>query len=838
MRTPAALAALPLIAGAAAGLLLPDTAASLALPCAGAAVLCAVAALGAFGFDDGPDDGPLVVIGVVTGCLLAGASLGVSAARLAYAPSLLGWFTALDVSARGDPVRLEGVLREDASPGAYGWSLTMDVRRAGGSDVTGGVRLSVGGVPAADTAGEWRAGRPVRLPAILRPPAIYGNPGVPDESRALARRGIVLVGSVKSAALVEITAAGSVVDEAAAGARTWARGRLAADVGRWSAQSGAIASAILIGDRSGLSDEDQRRLQQAGTYHVIAISGGNIAILTVLLLGGLRILRVPDRAAAAAAIAVLLFYGRLTGGSPSVARAVAAASVFLAGRVLDHRGPALNALAVAAVAAVALSPAVVFDAGFILSFGASLGILLGTPRMPGLSARRSPHEHGGRSSGLQTPSWATDRLWSRAGRALVTGALALLGATVGAEAAILPVTAAVFSQVTFAGLALNFAAIPLMAIVQGASMATLAAAWVPAPDDHGIVPRAGEAAGYVTHVAALWLVGSASLVDHAPWLSRDVPAPAWSLTAAYYAGAVVCVSSIRFARAGLSLLVACAAAILFGASALTRDAVPPPPQGSLRVVFLDVGQGDSTLVLMPGGRTLLVDAGGLAGSTFDIGDRVVSPALRAFGVRALDAVVLTHGDPDHIGGAPAILRRFRPPAIWEGVPVPAHVRLRDLARAAASAGATWRSVQAGDREVDGPVEIRVLHPPPPDWERPRVRNEDSIVLEIRMGDVSIVLPGDIGPEGERALAPHLAPNRIVVVKAPHHGSASSSTEAFIRATHPSAVVFSAGRGNRFGHPAPAVVERYRLAGAQMLRTAEQGAIILDTDGRSLTFTPW
>jgi hypothetical protein len=205
--------------------------------------------------------------------------------------------------------------------------------------------------------------------------------------------------------------------------------------------------------------------------------------------------------------------------------------------------------------------------------------------------------------------------------------------------------------------------------------------------------------------------------------------------------------------------------MLVGPALTTSVGVPAPPAGFLRVVFLDVGQGDSTVVLLPGTRTLLVDAGGLPGASLDIGDRVVAPALRAFSVRSIDTLVLTHGDPDHIGGAPAILRRFSPREIWEGVPVPPHVALRDLATAATASGAAWRSVQSGDRETSGGVEIRVLHPPPADWERQRVRNEDSVVIELRLGSVSIVLPGDIGREAEQILTPRLATAPITIVKA-------------------------------------------------------------------------
>lgn len=808
MRTPASLVALPLLIGVSAGLLLYDLAPdSLALCTAGAALLSCVAAFGSFGHEDTPG----VLIAVVLGCLFSGASLGLSAARAAYAPDLLTWFDARSEPEAGEPVVIEGILRDDASPGPLGVSLTIDVTRASSRDSRGGVRLSVGGVPAAAAIATWRAGRAVRLPAILRIPTLYGDPGVPDDVRSLARRGIVLVGSVKSASLVEVLAKGTPVEEAAASARRWARARLAANVGRWSSDSGAIAAAILIGDRSGLSDDDQRRLQEAGTYHVIAISGGNIAILTAIVLVVLRAVRVPGRPAAAVAIVLLVFYAQLTGSSASVSRAVTAASVYLAGRILDHRGPPLNALAVAAIAGIALSPLAVFDAGFILSFGATLGILL-------VATRIVPRFVAGRKRSASR----------RLAVAVAAAAAALFGATVSAELALAPVSAVVFSRITFAGLLLNFAAIPLMAIVQGASMVTLAAA--------PFAPEAAGAAGYVTHLAAFSLVRSAWLVDLAPWLSRDVAPPSWSLIGAYYCCGAACLVSPRFVRAGIAGIVVCGAIMLIGPALFTRTDIAPAVPGRLRVVFLDVGQGDSTMVRTPDGRVILIDTGGVAGSTFDIGERVIAPALRAAGVRSVDTLVITHGDPDHLGGAPAMMRLFGPRTVWEGVPVPPHVKLRELAVAAAAAKTSWRTVQAGDYERNGPVEIRVLHPPPPDWERQRVRNDDSIVIELRMGDVSIVLPGDIGAEAERTIQLALRP--LAIVKAPHHGSATSSTVPFIRAAHPSAVVFSAGRGNHFGHPAPVVVGRYREAGALMFRTDVDGAVVLDTDGRTVEISTW
>ncbi len=819
MRVPCALVAVPLIAGAVAGLLLADSAPGscglAAAAAAGVAVLAAVAAIA--------DDSSLeATLAIVAGTLMAGFSLGVQTARETY-----GREPAVAV---GEPVVVEGWLREDAALAVAGAAVTLDVVRAGPAGrepaplARGvGVRLGVTGAAAAGAVGQWRAGRLLRVTAIVRPPATYRNFGVPDEARSLARRGVALVGTVKSAALVEVVREGSVLDELSAAVRAWARRRLFEVIGRQSPRSAAIATAILIGDRSGIPDEDERRLQVAGTYHVIAISGGNIAILAALLLFLLRLALVPPRLASAATIVALLFYGRLTGAPPSVARAITAAVVYLAARVIDHRGPALNALAVAAVAAVAVFPFAVLDPGFILSFGATLGILVGLPRLvPPARTRRG-------SSVI------------RAARAVTWSVVALSAATLCAEAVLLPVAATLFARVTFAGLILNFLAIPLMTVVQVASLVALAAAGI---------PRVAGVAARVSHLSTVGLVDSARLVDVVPWLSVDVIPPALWLVAVYYGACVllpvgrgikprptdVSVERPFMGRLGGRLtaiaFAVAIAAILLSPPFAQRGAPLPAPDGLLRVAFLDVGQGDATAVRLPGGRTLLIDAGGLPGSSFDAGERVVAPALHALGVRRLDTLVVTHADPDHVGGAAAVMRRFAPRSVWEGVPVPPNPALRELAALAASRSAVWRTVQAGDAERLDDVEVRVWHPPPPDWERQRVRNDDSVVVELRYGDVSILLTGDIEREAERALASRLSLAPIVVLKAPHHGSATSSTDAFVRAARPAAVVISAGRRNPFGHPHPAVVARYRDAGVEIFRTDLDGAVVVDTDGKT------
>ena len=256
----------------------------------------------------------------------------------------------------------------------------------------------------------------------------------------------------------------------------------------------------------------------------------------------------------------------------------------------------------------------------------------------------------------------------------------------------------------------------------------------------------------------------------------------------------------------------------------------------LEATFIDVGQGTATLVRFPSGDALLVDAGGAGGGRFDIGRRVVQPAVWAAGVHRLTYVVATHGDADHVGGAASMVADFRPREVWEGVPVPPEPLLRQLRVVAGRAGSAWRSVQRGDRVRLGEADVVAWHPEPPEWERQRVRNDDSVVVEVRYGEVSLLLTGDVEASAEAEVAPLLEPAGVRVMLAPHHGSATSSTWRLLEAAVPDLAVISAGRGNRYGHPHAAVLERYRAIGARVLRTDIDGAISLRTDGHAVEVT--
>lgn len=661
--------------------------------------------------------------------------------------------------------------------------------------------ITVAGELSVPRVQQWTKGRSIRAVAALGRPPVYRNFGVEERWPRLSRTAVSL--SVKSAALVEVTARAPPWGEAFARARAFVRQRVESRIRPFGSTTAAVALAILLGERAALDPRLIERLQQAGIYHVMALSGGNVALVLWAIVWLRHVRRTAHRTWGGGAGLLLTAYGGLVSAEPSVDRAIAVAALYVCAAALDVRASPGHLLAVVAIGALMWDPGALFDVGAWLTFAATAGLIglaepVATCVVSPLVARLEIY-------GVRVPRTVA----------------ALLTASVCAELSLWPIALFAFGQVTLLGVVLNFAAVPLMAFVQVA--ATLAVV---------VHQAAAPLVAAAVHWAVQGVLFTARAVDAWPLMVFAGRPPGPLAMAAYFGALVLWAARGRPAVPHHLLAVPnyLLAAVVASAAWLVAPSWSGAQGRQLTMTVLDVGQGDATLVRFPAGQALLVDGGGVAGGGFDVGERVVRPALAALGIRRLTHVALTHGDPDHIGGLGSVVGRLRPTEVWEGVPVPDHEPTVALATEARRVGAAWRRLQAGDKVAFGAAIVSVLHPPLPDWERQRVRNDDSLVLVIRYGDVTFVMPGDIGQAVEAMLASCPLEGAIRIVRVPHHGSRTSSSEAWLKWARPSVAIVSAGSSNRFGHPAADVLERYRAAGVLILRTDEDGAVQVRTNG--------
>jgi competence protein ComEC len=686
-------------------------------------------------------------------------------------------------AAPAEPVELDGMAARDGRILGDRTLLAIDVDRVRERGVwrsrRGRVRVEVLGAHAA--ALDVLQGERLRVFAVMSLPRGALTPGAFDPVGYAFREGVHAHGVSKSALLVTRVPGltGPPWRRAAARVRAWSRRALAREV--MPGEERALLLAMVLGDRSELGDETSEAFRAAGTYHVLAISGAQVALLAAVLVALLRRMRLPPDPVAAAVCLALAFYAELVGGDVPVVRAAVMATVLLLGRALSLDADAANLLGLAAGLLLVLRPSAIGDVGFQLSFGATLAIVRLTP----------PLLQGVRPLPLRVD-------------------LALAG-SLSAQLALAPLLAVHFQRLAPAALFLNLAAVPLSGAVLLAGLAVLAAA--------AVAPFAAPLLGDLAWICAHALLRSADPVRWLPGLDVRVPPPPLWATGAMACGLVALAREGR-RRAALPLAIG-VAGLLWGTTVAA--------DGRLHVSVLDVGQGDGIVVTSPAGRVRVVDAGPAFEGGIDAGEAVVGPYLRVQGVRRIDRVLVTHAHPDHAGGVPFLLRSFAVAELWEG-PAPANDgSYRRLAAAARSAGVPRRTVLRGLRETWDGVEVEVLWPRRAPRAPLRVRNDDSVVVRLRFGDTTLFLSGDIEAAAEGALDGPAS----TVLKVPHHGSRSSSSAAFLAAVGPRLAVLSAGFRNRHGHPHPQVVERFRLRGVELLRTDVDGTITLTSDGHRL-----
>ena len=777
-----------------------------------------------------------------------------------------------------EPLRWRGRLRENPLDLPWGrrYEIELEEVEVAGRSVSasGGLRLNLyGRASVAQSPNDLRAGDRVEALALARPPRNFLDPGAFDFQGYLARQGIDLTGTLRSGELLQL------VDRPPPG--LWqrlarARANLLARLESLfpgQTERAAALRAMLLGDRSFVDSEAVTAFQKTAVYHVLVVAGLHVGALAVFVYWLCRRLRFPMGLTSLATATALVAYVAVVQDRPPILRAGLVAVVYVIARWLFRRVEMLNTVALAALTLLFVSPSFLGDSSFQLSFLAA-GVIAGLA-LPWIERTSAPYRTGLRHlsdvtrDGSHSPRAAQFRLDMRAANAWLAPRLTpwlarrsetlltlpvrvalrlweivLLSAVI--QWGMMPLLARDFHRVSLGGPLANIPAVILTGIIVPLGFLTLAATFV-------WVRLAAVCANMLGRCVGL-LLAIVEWFSRLPHLSYRIPGPPVWLIAAFLVVLAILAATARVASARREKQDAtrqgppptarggqwaAAALVVLTILVAWHPFAPVLAQGKLEADVLDVGQGDSIFVVFPGGETMLVDGGGLAGSEWiggyrsgiDVGEEVVSPYLWSRGLKRLDVVALTHAHHDHLGGLHSVLENFRVGQLWIGrdEDTPAFRGL--LAEARARGLAIVHKAQGAGFEWSG-VRGEALWPPDagPVGE---ASNDDSLVLRLSDGRVRLLLPGDIQERVEDKLVADHAPLRADFLKVPHHGSKTSSTEEFLSAVAPTVAVVSVGQGNPFGQPAENVLNRYQHAGVHLLRTDRDGAVFAVTDGREL-----
>ncbi len=695
------------------------------------------------------------------------------------------------------------------------------------SEGIGGVQVSA---PA--SAGRPRYGDLVRGEVDLKPVRNFGVEGAFDRESFLSRRGVrwqAAMGS-KGRWQVEPAACGGALSRAVHLIRDAAAARATAIFGA-SSQQEALLRALLLGDGSALKRSWVEDFRRTGTYHALVISGGHITVICGVFLLWRKRFGWGARASILFAAALAWIYSIVAGGATPAIRA-AAAMTLTACALWVYRTPRLlNILAAVAIVFLAFDPGQLFEASFQLSFlaVAAIGLLAQCQTETGSRAPKLAkpwHVEAALLAGtLSLAFGGSPKTWNSSIRALLSAA-AWAGQTLLVSAAVqlgllLPM-AIYFNQVSFTGLLANIVVTPAVSLAIPVGFAALLS---------NSQPLAG---------AAVWLIALAQRM--AAWFAAwepewPIPAPPTWLALLFASALLSAMIALRFGRwwaAGpLAATLASAALIII------HPFAPDQLLGELEVTLLDTGQSECLLLGLPQGGFVLVDAGGTPGrpgqtGRFDAGQDLIAPYLRQRGIRRLEEMVITHLHEDHAGGAPYLIRSFRP-ARFRTSYTPNHPAWRRLAQELHRTGATIHSAEEGSQWSWGEVRVRALAPSPEQRWRGKPSNNDSLVLLLRFRRRSILLTGDIEKGAADRLAGDGLLERVDVLKMPHHGAKSALSEPMLDATRPAVALISAGWRNSFGFPHPETLEALRARRAIPLRTDLRGTITVRTNGVWLSF---
>lgn len=559
----------------------------------------------------------------------------------------------------------------------------------------------------------------------------------------------------------------------------------------------SVIVALVIGDQRGIAQSDWDVFNRTGISHLVSISGLHITMIAGLFASAifglwrrsffthaqLPTILPAQKAAAVAGVAIALLYVLLAGFGVPAQRTLYMLSVVAVALWFGRATSVSHVLCAALALVVLLDPWAVLWPGFWLSFGAVAIIFYGTTSRTAERSARASHQPAQRTEKRQ---WL--RAFKLAGRTQYAVTLGLV-----------PLTVLLFSRVSLIGPLANAIAIPLIGFF--VTPLALAGSVLPDPVSQWMLRLA--------HQLMEWLASGLVWLSSFPGAVWSAPAPSWWAFALAILGGLWLLAPRGWPARWLGLV---AWLPLFISAPLH------PKEKELWATAFDVGQGTAVLIETERHR-LLYDTGPAYSPESDAGSRVIVPYLTARGIDTLDAVMISHSDSDHSGGALSIFESIR--VGWTSSSLPED---GSLARAAPQ----HRRCMAGQSWVWDGVQFEILHPAPVSYQSTKWQpNARSCTLKVSLGQQSILLPGDIGAvQEEELIESDHGKLRASVLLAPHHGSGTSSTSPFLEAVAPEFALFQVGYRNRYRHPKPEVFDRYGSLGIKRLRNDESGAITL------------